>query len=158
MPEPITRKSRNSVLYDSGCGLGVREHSFMVWPSIGLRINPDCYMTAVEFLKDASDIYFDGELIIIPEEDDALRETIENRFEVISVERKSVGQDYQAGFGDEYATKAVRQGVDPYLVVLGNSVSGLAGSADSMVKEALNEPGKARIRWKSIYLSSMNAQ
>jgi hypothetical protein len=152
------RKNRNSVLYDSGCGLGVREHSFMVWPSIGLRLNPEGYMAAVTFLSNASDVHFDGSLIIIPEEDTALREAIESRFEVLSVERKSEERQYQNGFGDEYATKAIQRGVDPYLVVLGDCVSGLVGSADNMLEKAINEPEKTKIYWKNVYLSSMSEQ
>lgn len=152
------RKSRNSVLYDSGCGLGIREHSFMVWPSIGLRLKPECYMAAVTFLSDASDVHLDGSLIIIPEEDTALREAIESRFEVLSIERKSDERQYRNGFGDEYATKAILRGVDPYLVVLGDCVSGLVGSVDNMLEKAINEPEKTKIYWNSVYLSSMSEQ
>lgn len=158
MPKTITRKSRNSVLLDSGDGFGVRECSFMVWPSIGLRLKEECYMAAVNFLKDVSDVHFDGELIIISEDDNALRQAIERRFDVLSVERKSVERQYQSGFGDEYATKAIQRGVEPCLVVLGDCVSGLVGSADNMVEEALKEPVKAQIRWENIYISSMMEQ
>lgn len=154
----IIVKNCNSVLLDTGNGLGAKEHAFMVWPSVGVRIRPEKYMAAVELLSDANDVFFDGELIIVPKEDSELLLLLNSRFEVISVESKSSSYPYTNGFGDEFATKAIELGIDPYLVVLGNSVFGIAGSAAQMLNEVLHDPKKTGSIWRELYLSSMNSQ
>lgn len=154
----MQRKNRNSVLVDSG--FGVREQQFMVWPSIGVKVRECRYNEAVEFLYsiNASDVFFDGELVIIPKNDLDIIKIISEKFQATACYFCSYDDEYKAIFGDEFATKAIKREVDPELIILGNAISGLAGSADEMVHEALCKPQAALIRWKELYDASMNIQ
>jgi len=106
-------------------------------------------MKAVEFLRNAEGIFYDGELVIVPEEDSELIAEIKSNFEVISEEK---------GFGDRYATLAIKSNVEPKMVSLGNAVEEITGmSAEEMVSSALNEPMRTEQAWRELYQSSMNS-
>ncbi len=139
---------RNSVLYDSGSGL--REHSFMMWPSVGVRVNPDLYMLAVEYLKHASDVYFDGDLIIIPLIDKDLIANVSATFDASVILFSSEDGDCNGGFGARFATKAIEAGLPPELVVRGDGLSCYTGETESLLIEALEDPVATISRWRDL--------
>jgi hypothetical protein len=150
----MDRKHRNSVLHDSP--FGILERQFMVWPSIGVRVAPNKYTEAVRYLDNATDVFFDSEVIIIPKCDEKLINLVGTNFNANECWLASIDDEYKNGYGDKFATLAIQGNVRADLVVLGSSLHFHHEEVRRMISIAKKYPDNTLQSWKEVYLASMN--
>lgn len=126
--------------------------SIPVYPSYHIAVPDRNYNEAVEILCNdinLPNVYFDGEIIIIPESYKPLVDFLVKRFDAQVVADGECKEH-------EFATLAIRAGVSDCLVALGNAIVGLDGDAASMLSKALDDPNSTLNEWNVLYLASMN--
>lgn len=125
------------------------EKSFAVYPSSYVQVPEDKYEKALSYISDTQNksIYTDGEecTFIIPEGNLELIALVCNEFQGNVI---STGQCKD----QEFVTKAIADGgIEAKLINLGNSVIGLAGTADEMIQKAKNYPIETLKAWSILY-------
>ncbi|MEZ8733927.1 hypothetical protein [Vibrio sp. 10N.239.312.D08] len=125
------------------------EKSFAVYPSSFVQVPESNYENALSYISGMHNksIYTDGEeyTFIIPEENSELISLVCNEFQGNVI---STGQCKD----QEFVTKAIADGgIEAKLINLGNSVIGLAGTADEMIQKAKNYPIETLKTWAILY-------
>ncbi|EJC7176275.1 hypothetical protein DC915_RS03320 [Vibrio parahaemolyticus] len=129
-----------------------REVKFPVYPSCFISVPDDKYMLVADDLGEKIKlpcIYFDGEVIIVPEEYTELVRYLEEVYDG-KVTAKGMMKEH------EFASLAIRAGIEGSLVSLGDAIFGLDGTAYEMLSKAEQTPEKALKDWRELYHSSMN--
>ncbi|WP_420170739.1 hypothetical protein ACN99C_26655 (plasmid) [Pseudomonas alloputida] len=124
------------------------KHDYPEYPSVAVTVDPLRYLDAAEALKGVSQVFFDGETILVPERETEAIEMLRAQFDA----RLVYGQASEY----EYATRARDAGVGHELLRLGQAVYDCTGlDAAAMVHIALTQPSQTLLAWKALYRSSM---
>lgn len=126
--------------------------SIPVYPSFHVLVPVAQYIDAVNMLCidiNLPNVFFDGEIIIIPESYKPVVEFLIERFDA-QVVADGECKEY------EFATLAINAGLSDKLVALGNAIVGLDGDAASMLAKAVADPNGTQNEWNVLYLASMN--
>ncbi|MDG1581021.1 hypothetical protein [Pseudomonas sp. GOM6] len=141
--QPISGPAPRLEDIPTSCG-----NDFPAFPSAVVAIPPEKYMEAMEACCQTPKVFFDGETILVPE----------NEHQVIAMLIESFSGVATFGHAKEYeyATLASQAGIGGKLLILGQAVSGRTGqSAAEMVSQALDDPAAALLAWNALYGSSM---
>tara|TARA_B100000809_G_C15071572_1_gene506230 strand:- start:683 stop:1141 length:459 start_codon:yes stop_codon:yes gene_type:complete len=125
--------------------------AFPVYPSCFIKVDDNKYNAVAKDLTDnikVPCIFFDGEVIIVPESYVELIEYIENTYNGEVIARDQMKKH-------EFATLAIAKGVNGNLVLLGDCLVGLDGTAQQMLDKALSQPEATKLAWRELYLQSM---
>lgn len=138
---------------DLGDGL-ISEQTLIlpIYPSVIVGVPDRYYNDAVKWFSDDIKlpcVYFDGETIVIPEAYDGIIGATVNRFHGIIIERNAMQEH-------EFATLAIRAGVDSRLIRIGDAIQGLVGTPSEMLEYAMSNPEHTFVEWKKAYEASMN--
>lgn len=150
MPE---RPNVTYVESDLGDGLVSSENkAFPVYPSCFIKVDDNKYnIVANDLSKNIKVpcIFFDGEVIVVPESYVELIDYVKSTYDGEVVARDQMKKH-------EFATLAIANGVNGNLVLLGDSLVGLDGTALEMLDKVLAHPEKTKLEWRELYLQSMN--
>ena len=138
---------------DLGYGLVSEETlSLPIYPSAIIDVPDRHYNDAVKWFHNDIKlpcVYFDGETIVIPEAYDGIIDAVVKRFNGNIVERNAMQEH-------EFATLAIRAGVESRLIRLGDAIQGLVGTPSQMLECAISNPEATFVEWKEAYKASMN--
>lgn len=123
-------------------------HDYPEYPSVAVTVDSLRYLDAVKALKGVPQVFFDGDIILVPEREIQAIKMLRAEF--------NAGFVYGQAADYEYATKARDAGVGGPLLRLGQALHDCTGlNADEMVHIALKQPSETLLAWKALYLSSM---
>jgi hypothetical protein len=129
----------------------VKSSEYIEYPSVKMRFDDCIYMEVVELLSkmlDVNCIFFDGEVVIIPEYYTELIHWLEKYYSG-TVEERCYGKEY------EFVTLAIKTGLIGEIVALGHAIAGLDGTPQEMLANARLDPEATLLRWSVLYKSSM---
>lgn len=125
--------------------------AFPVYPSCFIKVDDNKYNAVAKDLNDnikVPCIFFDGEVIIVPESYVELIEYIQNTYDGEVIAHDQMKEH-------EFATLAIAKGVNGNLVLLGDCLVGLDGTAQEMLDKALSQPEATKLAWRELYEQSM---
>lgn len=153
MPEIIHHPYPNILPGYFGKNGFVAGSEYIEYPSVQMRFDELIYMEVVELFSELLDvhcIFFDGEVVIIPEYYTDL---------ILWLEKNYLGTVEERGYGKEYefVTLAIKSGLIGEIVSLGHAIAGLDGTPQEMLANARLDPDATLLRWGVLYKSSMIA-
>jgi hypothetical protein len=130
----------------------ISQQEYPVYPSVFVKIpDKDYYDAAIDVGDNIKVpcIYYDGEVIIVPE---SYTQVIQYLVERYKGEVIATGQMKQ----HEFATLAIKQGVQGELVALGDALMFPHDKVSEMLGKAISNPEETLLEWKELYRASMD--